>query len=296
MTNRILCIYHHGCADGFSGAWVVRKAARENTAIETMNGAGVTLCHELADFHPGVYGEAPPDVTDRDVILVDFSYKRPELLRMAEQARFILILDHHVTAQDELVDLPDNVRAVFDSAKCGAMIAWQFFFGDRPEPMLLHHIQDRDLWQWRLPLTREIIAALYSYPMDFDTWDRIMRKPLLDLEREGRAISRQQEQHIAALAENLTRWVYFGDVPVPAANVPWFYASEVCKRLAQGNPFAAAYQDDEHGRKWSLRSAADGADVSVIAAALGGGGHHHAAGFRMTRHEVAAFEAKGGRL
>lgn len=283
MENKILCIYHHGCADGFAGAWVVRKALTEEG--------------KAVDFHPGVYGEDPPDVTGRDVILVDFSYKRPALLRMAAQARSITILDHHATAQDELVDLPENVRVVFNGESCGAMIAWRRFFGSKtPAPALLHHIQDRDLWQWKLPMTREIIGALYSYPMEFDVWDALMRKPLRDLEREGRAIARQQEQHVTALVENLTRWVHFGDVPVPAANVPWFYASEVGQRLAQGNPFAAVYQDDEQGRKWSLRSAPDGADVSAIAAALGGGGHRHAAGFRMTREEAAAFEAKGGRL
>lgn len=267
MENKILCIYHHGCADGFAGAWVVRKALTEEG--------------KAVDFHPGVYGEDPPDVTGRDVILVDFSYKRPALLRMAAQAHYILVLDHHATAQGELVDLPENVTVVFDSESCGAMLAWRICCGSQtPAPALLHHIQDRDLWQWKLPMTREIMAALYSYPMEFDVWDTLMRKPLRDLEREGRAIARQQEQHVTALAENLTRWVHFGDVPVPAANVPWFYASE----------------DDEHGRKWSLRSAPDGADVSVIAAALGGGGHRHAAGFRMTREEAAAFEAKGGRL
>lgn len=283
MDNKILCIYHHGCADGFAGAWVVRKALTDEG--------------KAVDFHPGVYGEDPPDVTDRDVILVDFSYKRPALLRMAEQAHCIIVLDHHATAQSELVDLPENVIVVFDNESCGAMLAWVGFFGGhKTAPALLHHIQDRDLWQWKLPMTREIMAALYSYPMEFDAWDALMRKPLRELEREGRAIARQQEQHVTALVENLTRWVHFGGVPVPAANVPWFYASEVGQRLAQGNPFAAVYQDDEQGRKWSLRSAPDGADVSAIAAALGGGGHRHAAGFRMTREEVAEFEAKGGRL
>lgn len=296
MTTRTLCIYHHGCADGFAGAWVVRKYLRETAIGDSLATDWPVLDLEPVDFHPGIYGEAPPDVTDRDVILVDFSYKRPELLRMAEQARHITIIDHHDSAQRELIDLPANVRTIFDNSQCGAMLAWQYFFDDRPAPMLLHHIQDRDLWQWRLPLTREIVAALYSYPMDFAAWDNLMRQPLLTLEHEGRTLIRQQESHIEALIENLTRWIHFGDVAIPAANVPWFYASEVAGRLAEGNPFAAAYQDDEHGRKWSLRSAKDGADVSAIARALGGGGHIHAAGFRMTREEVAAFEAKGGRL
>ena len=49
------------------------------------------------------------DVTGKDVVLVDFSYKRPVLMEMAEKANNILILDHHKTSAEDLVDLPANV-------------------------------------------------------------------------------------------------------------------------------------------------------------------------------------------
>ena len=75
-----MCIYHGNCADGFGAAWAVRKAIPE------------------ADFFPGTYQEPPPDVTDKRVVMVDFSYKRPVLLEMASQAESILILDHHKSA------------------------------------------------------------------------------------------------------------------------------------------------------------------------------------------------------
>ena len=55
-----VCIYHGNCADGFGAAWVVRKAIGE------------------IEFHPGTYGQPPPDVTGKDVVMVDFSYK-PEV-------------------------------------------------------------------------------------------------------------------------------------------------------------------------------------------------------------------------
>ena len=74
-----LCIYHGNCADGFGAAWVVRKALGD------------------IDFHAGKYQAPPPDVTDKDVVIVDFSYKRPVLLEMAAKANSILILDHHKT-------------------------------------------------------------------------------------------------------------------------------------------------------------------------------------------------------
>lgn len=72
------------------------------------------------------------------------------------------------------------------------------------------------------------------------------------------------------------------------------YASDVAGKLADGHAFAATYYDDTDGRRWSLRSTPEGADVSQIAEAFGGGGHKHAAGFRMTREEAIDFEIHGG--
>jgi hypothetical protein len=65
---RPLCIYHGNCADGFGAAWVVRR----------FFGAG------NVDFHAGIYQDAPPDVAGREVIITDFSYKRPVLEQMAK--------------------------------------------------------------------------------------------------------------------------------------------------------------------------------------------------------------------
>lgn len=98
-----LCIYHGNCADGFGAAIVVRQR----------------FGNDHVDFHPGVYGNTPPDVTGRDVILVDFSYKRDVLRQMATSAKSILILDHHQSAEAELVNLPDNVDVHFDMDRSG---------------------------------------------------------------------------------------------------------------------------------------------------------------------------------
>src|SRR5277367_4902796 len=111
-----ICIYHGNCADGFGAAWVVRKAL----------GA--------VDFHPGVYSEPPPDVTGREVVMVDFSYKRPVLLGMAKSAESILVIDHHKTAAEDLASLPvPNIDAVFDMEHSGAILTWNHYFpGERP--------------------------------------------------------------------------------------------------------------------------------------------------------------------
>src|SRR5690606_21034147 len=92
-----LCIYHGNCADGFDAAWAVREALGD--AVE---------------FHAGVYQNAPPDVQGRDVIMVDFSYKRPMLDEMVRKARTALVLDHHYTAADDFAGLPPPLQGPYN--------------------------------------------------------------------------------------------------------------------------------------------------------------------------------------
>src|SRR3990167_6908610 len=144
-----LCIYHANCADGFGAAWVIRKACAP----------------QEVEFYPGVYQNAPPDVTGREVVMVDFSYKRPVMLELAAKAVSILVIDHHKSAAVELVGLPENVRVVMDMEHSGAMLAWRYCFDDVEPPKLLYHIEDRDLWRVRLPGARRMVIGGHDVPI-----------------------------------------------------------------------------------------------------------------------------------
>jgi nanoRNase/pAp phosphatase (c-di-AMP/oligoRNAs hydrolase) len=63
-------------------------------------------------------------------------------------------------------------------------------------------------------------------------------------------------------------------------------ASDAGNLLAQDEPFAVCYWDDREKRVFSLRSVAQGVDVSEIARAFGGGGHRQAAGFSLSFEEA----------
>lgn len=284
-----LCIYHSNCADGFGAAWVVRK-----------------YFDGEVDFHAAQYGSPAPDVEGRDVVMVDFSYKLPLLVLLAAQANSILILDHHKTAAEDLAGLlrapsaeawahaitgellSQNVRIVslFDMNRSGAGIAWDYFFPDQPRPRLIDHIEDRDLWRFKIPLTREVQSAVVSHPFDFGVWDELMANAETDagtvvLAAEGRAIDRKLQQDIATILAKQPRRMMLGGVSVPVVNAPAMWASDMAGKMAETEPFAAIYFDMPEGRVFSLRSRGDGMDVSAIAKGYGGGGHKNAAGFQM---------------
>lgn len=280
---KTLCIYHANCADGFGAAWVVRKA----------------LGADNVDFHPGKYGEPAPEVEGRDVIIVDFSYKRDQLLQLAQSARSILIIDHHKSAAEDLAHIPSAPKsywpwvdaqlplsAVFDMERSGAGLAWDFFYAGKPRPALIDHIEDRDLWRWALDGTAAVTASLFSHPQDFEAWGLLMVKSIRSHRADGESILRKQAKDIADLVPNARR-LTIGGHDVPALNCPHFIASDAGHILAQGEPFAACYSDTPKGRIFSLRSQPEGLDVSEIAKQYGGGGHRNAAGFTVPfEHEL----------
>lgn len=280
-----LCIYHGACDDGFGAAWCVRKALGDEV-----------------EFYPGVYMKDPPPTAGRDVIFVDFSYKRPVLDKMAQAASSILILDHHKTAQEDLADVPvapswERWRqwndplldagvgtyrraALFDMNRSGAGLAWDYFVGgERPE--FVNYLEDRDLWRKQLPGGDEFTIALRSYPQDFTTWDRLIAGGVAHLVQEGHSIQRYYRLRVEELKRSAYRAELGGSI-CRISNAPYFAASEVAGELCETAAFGACYFEVEKGRyQYSLRSRGD-FDVSTIARKFGGGGHKSAAGFTTT--------------
>lgn len=261
---KTLCIYHGNCADGFGAAWAVRSALGE----------------DAVEFFAGVYGKPAPDVTGRQVVMVDFSYKRDVMLEAIDKAASMLVLDHHKTAAEDLADLP-GATVVFDMERSGAGIAWDYYHPGVKRPPLIDAIEDRDLWRFKLPRTREIQANVFSYAYDFKVWDRLFATPLADLALEGEAIERKHHKDIAELLGVTRRRMKIGGHDVPVANLPYTLSSDAGNLMAQGEPFAACYWDTPTTRVFSLRSTTDGMDVSEIAKAYGGGGHKNASGFQI---------------
>jgi nanoRNase/pAp phosphatase (c-di-AMP/oligoRNAs hydrolase) len=258
-----IVIYHGNCYDGFTSAWVARKHSPDAT------------------FIPAQYGDTPPDVAGKRVLIVDFSYPRAQLLELHEVATYLFVLDHHKTAQADLEGLS---FCVFDMERSGASLAWDTLFPREMRPPLVSMIEDRDLWRFDIPDSKAYHAALTSVPMTFENWDAVARLPVLDVVRNGQAIL-SFTLLVAGKFAARARAVMLSDVEVWAVNVPVEFVSEtaeVLKDREPHRPILGFSWDGERGNWYcSLRSRDDGPDVSAIAKRFGGGGHMHAAGFRL---------------
>ena len=296
--SSILVIYHANCHDGFCAAWLFRQAFPH------------------AEFHAAHHGTEPPDVKGRRVYLVDFCYKREAMRRTLSQSHAVTVLDHHKTSEaelagitDEFVQRPDLIAnppgselptIVFDMGKSGGRLAWEYLYGGRllPDswlatsrmgyslgvaPWLVNYTEDRDLWRWALPDSRELNACLRTHPLDFSEWDCLHEHGrrfagIQEMISEGKAILRREQQIVDDHVRH-AREIEMAGHRVMAVNASVLF-SEIAGKLAEGKPFGACYFDRFDGkRQWSLRSTVEGIDVSEVSKAKGGGGHRQAAGF-----------------
>ncbi len=287
-----LVIYHGNCADGFTAAWAVWK-----------------IFGDEADYYPGVYMQPPPDVQGRRVILVDFSYKRHVLEEMAKSAASILILDHHKTAAADLKGYPKpegahpgdpylggwipdtGIYALFDMERSGARLTWDYFHPGKLVPNLVRYVEDRDLWKFKLPASREVNAVIFSYDYTWQNWEDIYvtlsdDRGVGDFEMIGAAIERKHFKDINELLKVCRHRMVIGGYDVPVASLPYTMSSDAGHIMGEGEPFAACYWDTAEGRTFSLRSSEKGIDVSEVAKRYGGGGHKNAAGFSIPKMDI----------
>jgi oligoribonuclease NrnB/cAMP/cGMP phosphodiesterase (DHH superfamily) len=227
--------------------------------------------------------------------LVDFSYQRKVVKEMLGKAESITFLDHHESAIADLAGLSEeencgNFWDKSDVTRSGAALAWIHVAGsDSNMPHILRAIEDRDLWKFEIPKTREITAYMASQPYYFRLWDEICDDNLNEIViPTGKILLEVRDKQIAEIVSAAAPCgIYIHDkfYEVNIANCPRDLRSEVGEALIRGNAFSITYFDNATHRSYSLRSIADhagGFDVSEAAKLLGrGGGHRNAAGFTV---------------
>lgn len=288
-NSRPLVIFHAECLDGIVSAYVVWLHYRGH-----------------ADYCAAVYGSVPPDVQGRRVIIVDFSYPPEVLETMAAVASHITMIDHHDSAvrkYERWAGRP-NVEVLFDLTRSGAALTQQFFMV-MAESWIVDYAEDRDLWRFELPQSREISAYLSAITLGKEPHDafaallQVSGVPFAKVAVLGAGALEQLQAYCRQVTRSASRVRFAGHEGIPLANIARPMNSDVLNMLAVGELFSVGWYQEGDEAIFSLRAAKD-FNVARLAERFGGGGHPLAAGFRVPfvdavrfiRGEVGADESK----
>lgn len=280
-------IYHGNCTDGFASAlaaYIYAKRGTDTDADKT-NSKKTPL---KIEYIPAYHGKnVSLDLTGKNVLICDFSYKSDILKQMIQQSAKLLVLDHHKSAEIELQDIPDTHK-VFCMHHSGAYITWKYFFQEDPDvPLMIKYVEDNDIWTNRLPFVREFTSFIYATEMTFEKYEQFLDPAYVyDVAiPTGKGMMVQNRSYIAAAVKSAV--VQFVEID----NIPFFVAlvntsvlkSEIGNAIMTDDrlkyvDFAVcySYNDALDVTNFSLRSTNDHADVSLIATKFNGGGHRNA--------------------
>lgn len=273
-SKQIVILYHANCPDGFGAAYAAWKKYGDTAHYEAVS-----------------YGNpAPHHLENKEVYVLDFSYPKEILLELENKVAKLVVLDHHIGSKEAVESVREHI---FDNNRSGAGIAWEYFHPESPLPLLLAHIQDRDIWRHELPHGKEIGAYLGTIPFTFESFEETAQKMedekgLQEIIEKGHAYSEYFDFVCTEIADKAEE-VEFEGYTVLATSAPGLFRSDVGHQLAvKKGPFAIVWQLKEQHWQCSLRG--DGTiDLSEIAKKYGGGGHHDAASFRVPMQQPLPF-------
>lgn len=269
-------IYHHPCPDGLAGALAADLYFNSNKNII---------------YYPTNHGTMPPnDITGKNVLIVDFSYKKDIINKILKQVNKLLIIDHHKSAMEDLKDIDDSNK-IFNMNYSGAMLAWKYFFNDKEPPMLYKYIQDRDIWTNKMPLINEFVAYFNTIKLEFDEYKKFLDDEIFIklISEKGTIYNELNKSMINNISEQFH--VKFMKIKEQFCFVAYINSNVFKSELGSIAfskfdliDFSAVYnvKDWSSTTTFSLRSTNDHMDVSKISFSLGGGGHRNASGIELS--------------
>lgn len=290
MIAKPLILHHGNCIDGFSAGWW----------------AHYLTAGEMFSMKHGDGFDPVPMCEGRVVYVLDYCFSKSVLLAMAGVAERVVVLDHHETSYKSIEDLPftdsvesaarsdDKLVICLNKNRSGAGLTAAYFKErlNAEAPWWYAQVEDRDLWRFQLPLTREVNIVLSAAPMTATHWKLFSGWNELLFSEAGSYLIPYQKKLISHMIDN-AHAVDFGEGPVLAVQGPGILLSDAVSSIIEKVPdisagYAVGYYLDNSGCfVVSLRSSKSGGkDVEKIAAKYGGGGHVNASAFRTRNLKV----------
>lgn len=264
--KQIAVLYHGGCPDGFGSAYSAWKKFGDT-----------------AEYIPIKHGlPAPEGMNGKKLYFIDFCYPKEIMDVFISEAESVTVLDHHLGNKDVVEKMPEHI---FDNQRSGSTIAWNYFHPNIPVPILLKYVEDGDLYLFKLPDSRAVLAYAYAQKFSFEEWDKLVQ----EFENpEMRAVliekGRTYAEHFAILVEQIAKkaiLVMFEGFECYLTGAADMFTSDVGNHLARLKP-PLSILVNLHGEVVNVSLRSDkSVDVSAIARKYGGNGHPQASGFQL---------------
>jgi oligoribonuclease NrnB/cAMP/cGMP phosphodiesterase (DHH superfamily) len=152
-------IFHRKCLDGFTGFIILHNTK--------------TILKD-ALIYPDVPSATipPPNIYNKDIIIIDVAYKYNVLRDIVLKAKSVTFIDHHITIHDDVKRIAKEFShkklfIIYDEHKSGATLVWDYFYPHKPRPLFIQFIEDNDIGTWKIPNVYDFITALQvKYPIN----------------------------------------------------------------------------------------------------------------------------------
>lgn len=266
LNKKIIVIYHADCSDGFGGAWAAWRKFGDK-----------------ARYIPA-YHQVPPlsNLKNKEIYFIDFAYSCETIRKLLKNNKKIVVIDHHITSKEVIKIVKHHSYRMENS---GSVLAWKYFHPRKKVPEILKHIEDMDLYKFKVPKTKEIFSFLNLFDYNFKVWNKLAA----DLERKavkkeyvkkGELIMSYEKQRVERIFHD-RELVNFEGYKTFAVNSPIFTGQLSELMIKKLPPIAVIWKRRGGQYIVSLRSNGSSVDVSKLAKRFGGGGHKSAAGFSV---------------
>jgi oligoribonuclease NrnB/cAMP/cGMP phosphodiesterase (DHH superfamily) len=303
---KILFIYHDPCTDGFLARIIAECYYSTSEQKNQVTYVGVNPSTLSADLERCLGDNK--DNFDQ-ILMFDVSLSPEHLDKLLSASKNVKIFDHHESTEKAFAGTINVSNIItFDNTKCGAHLAFSYFYPGLPLPTVVKYVEVRDLWLFGkprdLPNSKAITTYLYEVPFlipfkdasnyfhmilnsNSCNWDNIIQEG----NRMLREVDLAAEQIVNRMvAVNLNLNLNPNPTQNPNNNNLKVLVVETDKYVSEaGNMAIKKYPDVDFILMWSLdakknikislRSDASHCNVNNIARQLwGGGGHAAAAG------------------
>ena len=266
-----IVIFHYPCQDGLASAYIAQLYNMNIELYPIQHGNIINL----------------EQLKNKRILFCDYSPSLEVLNNIEKIALEICILDHHISAQRILENKP---YAIFDMKQSGAGLTWNYFFPEKEMPLSIQYIQDRDLWTWKLPDSKNFTSGFQKEcdnisPDNFIELFKLFNNTeskisyYIDI---GYIINKEKEDIINhIIEENKDKTYIFNNHPIKIINCDYDLVSDLGSMITKDNTFHMAVLWRLADDMYTINLRANNMiDVSIIAKQYNGGGHKNAASFK----------------